>query len=213
MVHARRLTAWVVAAVAGIAAFNLEATLSAADPIRVVLLVDSSTSMNTMLTEFRSGITTFLDNVPDDVEVALISTGGQLRIRVPPTTDRQRLRQAAASFASDGGANSFLDTLLESDQRLLKPARDRRPVIVAITTDQPSRGEPNIDQYNSFMRDFVRRRGHAHGVVIRGGQMGLASEILDNLTRNTEGLYDVLSVGNSLAARMKEIAEQVAAED
>jgi hypothetical protein len=202
-----------VAAVAATALLSLPTTVSAADPIRVVLLVDSSTNMNSMLTEFRAGITSFLDNIPDDVEVALISTGGQLRIRVQPTTDRQRLHQAAAGFASDGGANSFLDTLLESDQRLLKSARDRRPVIVAITTDQPSRGEPNFDQYNSFMRDFVRRRGRAHGVVIRGGQMGLASEILDNLTTNTDGLYQVLAVGNSLPARMKEIAEQVAAED
>src|SRR6478735_1248760 len=88
--------------------------LHAADPIRVVLLVDSSTNMSTMITNFRAGLTAFLEAIPDDVEVALISTGGQLRVRVPPTTDRQRLLEAAGRFASDGGANSLLDTLLES---------------------------------------------------------------------------------------------------
>jgi hypothetical protein len=213
MVRAKRLTRWVAAAAIAAGIFSSEATLSAADPQRIVLLVDSSTNMNSMLTEFRAGITAFLDNIPDDVEVALISTGGQLRIRVPPTLDRQRLHQAAASFASDGGANAFLDTLLESDRRLLKSARDRRPGFVVITTDQPSRGEPNIDAYNAFMRDFVRRGGRAHGVVIRGGQMGLSSELLENLTRNTDGLYQIMSVGNSLPARMKEIAAQVSAQD
>jgi hypothetical protein len=213
MAHALRRTRLLVAAVAALIVLSVGTRLRAADPIRVVLLVDSSTNMNQMLTEFRAGINAFLDDIPDDVEVALVSTGGQLRIRVQPTTDRQRLRQAASAFASDGGANAFLDTLLESDQRLLKSARDRRPVFVVMTTDQPSRGEPNVDQYNRFMQDFVRRRGHTHAVVIRGGQMGLASEILDNLTKNTDGLFDVLAVGNSLAARMRDIAAQVTALD
>jgi Mg-chelatase subunit ChlD len=208
----RRLTAWATALLV-LAVVSLPAALSAADPLRIVLLVDSSSSMNTMITEFRAGLNAFLDGIPDDVEVSLISTGGQLRIRVPPTLDRQRLHQEASRFASDGGANSLFDTLLESDQRILRAARDRRPVIVAITTDQPSRGEPDIDRYNRFMHDFVQRGGRAHAVVIRNGQMGLASEILDNLTTNTDGLYSVLAVGNSLATRMKEIAIQIAAQD
>ena len=112
--------------------------LGAADPIRVVLLVDSSTNMSTMLTNFRAGLTAFVEAIPDDVEVAFISTGGQLRVRVPPTTDRQRLLDAAGRFASDGGANSFLETLLESDARFLRPMHDRRPIFVVLTTDQPA---------------------------------------------------------------------------
>jgi VWA domain-containing protein len=184
----------------------------AADPLRVVLLVDSSTNMSTMLTEFRAGLTAFIEAVPDDVEIAFISTGGQLRVRVPPTTDKQRLLEAAGRFASDGGANSFLDTLLESDKRFLKSAPNRRPLFVVMTTDQPVLGEQPINRYNDFMRDFVRRRGRAHGVVIRTTRMGIASEILENMTTNTDGLYDVLAVGNSLPTRMKAIAAEVAAE-
>jgi len=184
----------------------------AADPLRVVLLVDSSTNMSTMLTEFRAGLTAFIEALPDDVEVAFISTGGQLRVRVPPTTDKLRLLDAAGRFSSDGGANSFLETLLESDRRFLKSAPDRRGLFVVMTTDQPTLGEQPINRYNDFMRDFVRRRGRAHGVVIRTARMGLASEILENMTTNTDGLYDVLAVGNSLPTRMKAIAAEVAAQ-
>jgi len=168
--------------------------------------------MSAMLTEFRSGIGTFIQELPDDVEVALISTGGQLRIRVPPTSDRKKLLEGAARFASDGGANSLLDTLLESDRRFLKPATDRRPLFVVITTDQPTLGEPSIYRYNEFVRDFVRRRGRAHAVVIRTGQMGLSSEIMENLTSNTDGLYTVMAVANSLSDRMKQIAVDIAAQ-
>jgi Mg-chelatase subunit ChlD len=213
MVSANRLSTSIAAAVLALGIATHEAAISAADPLRVLLVVDSSAAMAGMLTEFRAGLNAFVDAVPEDVEVAIISTGGQLRIRVPPTTDRTRLRQAASIFASDGGANAFLDTLLESDRRLLRAARDRRPIVVALTTDQASQGEQNIDAYNTFMRDFVGRGGRAHGIVIRGGQMGPASQIVDNLTRNTDGLYRVLAVANSLATRMKEIAAQVAAQD
>ena len=184
----------------------------AADPIRIVLLVDSSTSMSTMLTDFRAGLAAFIDAVPDDVEVALISTGGQLRIRAEPTSDRQILRAAAARFSSDGGANSLLDTLLESDRRFLKPAPNRRPIFVVLSTDPAGISEPPLYRYNDFVKDFVRRRGRAHAVMIRGNQMGLASEILDNLTRNTDGLFTVMAVANSLPTRMKAIAEEIAAQ-
>ena len=70
-------------------------------PVDVVLLVDSSANMSAMLTEFRAGLIAFLDNVPSDVEVAIISTGGQLRIRVP-------LPEAADRFNAARGLLSAL---------------------------------------------------------------------------------------------------------
>ena len=186
--------------------------LRAADPLRVVLLVDSSANRATMLTEFRAGLRSFIENIPDDVEVALISTGGQLRVRLAPTSDKTKMQKAASTFASDGGANSLLDTLLESDKRFLKPAGDRRQLFVILTTDQPLLGEPPVYAYNTFVKDFLRRRGRAHGIVIRGTNSGLISTIVENLTGNTDGTYQVMVVGNSPAGRMKDIAEQVAAQ-
>lgn len=189
--------------------------VEAADPLRVLLLVDSSTNMSGMITEFRSGLHTFIDEVPPDVEIVMVSTGGQLRVRVPPTLDRKTLHDAASRFASDGGANSLIDTLVESDQRFLRSARDRRAAIVVLTTDPPALGDPPLDRYNRFVQDFLRRRGRAHGIVIRNAAQytGLASAILDNLTGNTDGVLTILAVGNSLSTRMREMAEQVAAQN
>lgn len=203
------------AAVALALAAGGSTTLHAADPLRVVLVVDSSANMSTMLTEFRAGIHSFIDTVPEDVEIAIISTGGQLRIRVPPTLDRQKLHDAASRFASDGGANSFLDTLIESDQRLLKAAPDRRAAFVIVTTDPPAIGDPPLYRYNRFVEDFLRRRGRAHAVVIRNAAQhtGMASAILENLTGNTDGVFTVMAVANSLATRMREMGEQIAAQD
>jgi len=104
--------------------------------------VDSSTTVSTMVPQFRAGLNAFLDALPGDPEIALISTGGQIRIRVPPTTDRDRLHKAANAFTSDGGGNSFLDTLLEADKRFLQVGGRYRPVFVILMTDGLSQGNP-----------------------------------------------------------------------
>ena len=178
-------------------------------PLHVVLIVDSSSAMASMINEFRSGLTAFVDTLPPEAEVAFISTGGQLRVRVPPGTDRARLTKAAGGFAQDGGANSFLDTLLEADKRFMKPATGRRQVFVVLSTDSSTRGELPIDEYNKFMNDFRRRGGRAHAVVIRGNTMGTPSEILGNLTQNTGGTMKVVAVATGLKDTMKELGELI----
>jgi von Willebrand factor type A domain len=181
-------------------------------PLRIVMLVDSSSTVSQMIPQFRAGMNAFLDVLPGDPEIAIISTGGQIRIRVPPTTDRERLHKAASSFASDGGANSFLDTMLEADRRFLKPS-DRRPVFVIMMTDGSEiRGEARVDEYNRWVHDFLRRGGRAHGIVVRGVVSGITTDILVNLTSNTGGFYDSLNVANPLAERMKALAALVAAD-
>ena len=182
-------------------------------PLRIVMLVDSSGTVAQMLPQFRAGMAAFVDAMPGTPEMALITTGGQIRIRVPPTTDRERLHKAINSFASDGGGNSFLDTMLEADRRFLVNAGERRPVFVIMMTDGTmSRNDVRVDQYNDWIGTFLRRGGRAHGIVVRGVTSGITTELLMNLTTNTGGFYDSLAVANALAERMKVMATMVAAD-
>lgn len=196
-----------------LSAQRVRAPLNSA-PMRVLLLVDSSSAVSPMLTDFRAGLRGFLDTLPDDAEVAFLSTGGQLRIRVPPTTDREALRAAAASFSSQGGANAFLESLLEADQRFLKNAPLRWGIIVILTTDA---GEgviqPRIEAYNAFAMDFVARGGRAHGIVIQGKRTGVTSEVVRNLVENTGGVHETVLLSTAVPARMRELAYQVAEDE
>jgi hypothetical protein len=200
--------------IGGLAAVPAVAQLSLGPkPLRIVLLVDSSSEVNAMINPFRAGLKAFLDGVPEGSEVAFITTGGQIRVRTPPTSDLDKLQKAAGSFAQDGGANAFLDTLLESDQRFLKKATDRRPVFVILTTDNGAgRGEPRIDDYNKFMKDFLQRRGHAYGIVVHtgGGGMSATSDLIDNLTSNTSGTYESINSPNTVPDKLKAIAARLA---
>jgi hypothetical protein len=156
-----------------------------AGPMRIVLVVDSSSAISPLLTPFRAGLNSFLDALPGDPQIAIVSTGGQLRVRIAPTTDRQKLHAAANGFAPDGGANTLLDTLLEADKRFLKTAPDRRPVFVILTTDQnATSSELRTDLYNKFMADFLARSGRAHAIVVRGANTGATTQIAENFTQH-----------------------------
>lgn len=181
-------------------------------PVRVVLLVDASEPVAQLLNHFRAGLNAFLDALPADDEVALLSIGGHLNVLQAPTTDRRRLRAAADRFRSDGGNNAFLDSLLESDKRFLKNAHDRWPVFAILTTDHEgtASNSRDIDLFNAFVQDFVARGGSAHALVLHGRNSGLISDLAQNLVENTGGSHDGMAISNALPAKMKALAERIA---
>ena len=182
-------------------------------PLRIVLLVDSSTSIGPMVSAFRDALNAFVDAVPDEHEVTFISTGGQIRVRTPPTTDRLKMQAEIARFASDGGANAFLDTMIEADRRFLKTAPGQWPVLVIVTTDNgETRREMPIDEYNKFMQDYVARGGAAHAVIVRGKSIGPVTDLTQNLVENVAGSYIAINTDTTLPERVRAIAERVVAD-
>jgi hypothetical protein len=180
---------------------------------RVVVLIDSSSSMGGMLNQFRAGLKAFLDGLPEETEVALVSIGGQLRVRVQPTTDKAQLLDAAGRWSSDGGGNMLLDSLLEADRRFFLKAPDRRAIFVIVTTDADSAvREAREDQYNRFLDDFLFRRGRAHGVVVQGNSIGVNRHVVENLTGNTGGFYETILVASALPKLMATLAAYVSAD-
>lgn len=188
------------------------ATLGTA-PMRVVLIVDSSTSTQPMMTMFRNALNEFVDTVPPQHEIVFITSGSQIRVRTEPSTDRTKLKNDIGLLQSEGGANAFLETLIEADQRYLKPAAGKWPVFVILTTDIGEvRREPDIPRYNRFMNDFLARGGSAHAIIMQGKQFGPVTDITQNFVQNVGGMYLSLIVDSGLPNRMRSIAERIAAD-
>jgi len=184
-------------------------------PMRILLVVDSSSAITSMLNHFRAGLNEFLDAVPENAEVLIVSTGGQLRLRVPATLDRQKLHDVANGFAQDGGANSILETLIEADRRFLQTAPEKWPVIVILSSDSnasASASEGRIDAYNKFMNSFLQRGGIADAVLVKGRETGMVTDIAINLTSNTGGKYDALATPNGVPDKLKAAGQRIAAE-
>lgn len=180
------------------------------EPLRIVLLVDSSTSIDPMMVRFREGLQAFVDAVPVEDEIAFISTGGQLRVRTPPTRDRLLLKTEIGRFASGGGANAFLDSLIEADRRFLVSAPGQWPVVAIVTTDKgENRREFDLDRYNRFMNSLVARGGVAHAVVVRGNAVGPVTDLTINLVENTGGLYAAINTDTTLPERLAAMARRI----
>ena len=176
-------------------------------PARIILLVDSSSAMAPWTTSIRAGLTAFIDELPTVDEIGLVSSGSQYRVRVEPTTDRKVVRDAASGFFTDGGGNTFVDSLVEADRRLLRIEPDLWPVFVILTTDGgQTREDQNIVAFNQFTREFVARGGHAYVIVIAGNRTGVTTELAMNLARNSKGYFESMALTASLPARMRELA-------
>jgi hypothetical protein len=209
----RVVLAVVLAALVAASGPQLSAQWRPGGQMRIVFLVDSSNAISAMLTDFRAGLLNFLEGLPGDPEVMLISTGGQLRVRVGPTTDRTQLKTVMNGFFLDGGGNSFLDTLLEADRRFLKSVPDRRPVFIILTTDTDTVvSDVRIADYNRFANDFVARGGRAHGVVVQGDRTGMTTRIVEHLVKNTGGYYDAVAIAKAVPRVMRTLVEYAAAD-
>lgn len=182
-------------------------------PMRVVLLVDSSTSTQPWMTMFRNALNAFVDAMPPQHEIVFISSGSQIRVRTQPSTDRVKLKVDIGLLQSEGGANAFLETLIEADQRFLKPAVGKWPVFVILTTDIGEvRREPDIPRYNRFMNDFLARGGSAHAIIMQGKQFGPVTDITQNFVQNVGGMHLSVIADSGLPYQMKSIAERLASD-
>jgi len=179
-------------------------------PMRVVLMVDSSTAIQPMMVSFRNALKAFADTLAPEHEVTFITSGGQIRVRTTPSTERDKLKTAIGLLAAEGGANAFLETLIESDQRFLKSAPDRWPVFVILTTDMAdSQREPDVARYNKFMNDFLARGGNAHAVLMAGKRFGPITDLTMNLVQNVGGMYTPLVADSGLSERLTAIARRL----
>ena len=181
-------------------------------PMRIVLLCDSSTTTAPMLNAYRAALNGFVNLLPPEHEVALVSSGGQIRVRTQPSTDRETLRHEITRFAAEGGANAFLETMLESDQRFLQKSGEKWPVLVIVASDTDTRQEPDVVRYNTFMNHFLSRGGAAHAVVFAGKRFGAISDLIRNLTQNTGGLHLPIVADSALPGTLEAIAERIVAD-
>jgi hypothetical protein len=182
----------------------------AAAPMRIALVVDSSNAMVSLLNNLRAGLRTFLDELPGEHEISFITTGGQIRIRQAPTADRQKLKTAVGLLASDGGANSLIETMMETERRFLNSAPGQWPILVIVTTaTAATAGEPNLNRVERFISNFIERGGTAHAIVLHPRAGGITTEFVMNVVEHTGGYYESMTIANVLPEKMKNLAAHI----
>ncbi|HEV8210453.1 MAG TPA: VWA domain-containing protein [Vicinamibacterales bacterium] len=184
----------------------------ATDPMRIALILDTSDAASPALNHMRAGATAFIDALPPEDEVILITTGRQMRVRVQPSTDRKKLKDTAAGLFTDGAGTVLMDGLLEIDDRFYKKADDRWPVFVIFTSDGTEASTGSREKEFLKWAPLLGPRGiTVHAFVLKTPKgSGMPEVVAENLTGNTGGRYDVMNTSTSLPEKMKALGEKLA---
>lgn len=186
----------------------------ATTPMRIALMVDTSDAASNAFTHMRTGLLAFLDTLGPEHDVMLITTGRQMRVRVPATTDRKKLKDAAGAIFPDGAGTPLMDSLLEVDKRFMSKADDRWPVFVIVTSDgTESSAGAGEKEFNTWIDGLRYRAATAHAIVVKVKDgSGMPEVIALNATRNTGGHYESIIVSSALPDKLKALATQLNAD-
>jgi hypothetical protein len=187
------------------------ATLVGKTPMRIALMIDTGDTITPALNHLRAGLLAFADTIGPDHELMMVTLGRQARVRLPPTTDRKKFKDSAASLFNDGGATVLSDALMEIDDRFMRKAENRWPVFVIVTADgaEGSAGA-NEKKLNNWVQALPARDIAVHAVVIKYRGGGQPEIVASYATENASGLYDFANTSNSLPDKLKAIGERIA---
>lgn len=118
---------------------------------QIALLVDTSEAAVRAVSDFRRGLSAFVDGMQEGNRIAIVTFGGPPRILVETTGDPERLRSGIDRvFPQSGQAAYLLDAMHEVSEGFIR-RRAERPVLVAVTAE-------SLDDYsNRSGRDVLER--------------------------------------------------------
>ncbi len=185
----------------------------AADPMRILLLVDNGRSAQPFIQEIRSGIVAFADAIPAEHELGLITIGNTPVVRQDPSTDRTKLKQIARTLTT-GGTIVLVNAVYEMYDRFLRSAGDRWPVLVILTTDgTEGSGQFHPEKFAAFGRDMQAKDVVAHAIVLATSKGdALQVQIARALTEGTGGTYGATFTGGDFTTKLDAMAQNIVAD-
>lgn len=135
-------------------------------PMQIALLVDTSASAAFATRDVRNGLESFVAEIHEGNEIALVTFGGPPRILVESTGRLDRLRDGIGRiFAFSDSAAYLLDALVETARGFERRAAPR-PVIVVVTSEGV-----DYSKYDSTRVLAALQAAHvaAHMIVLRDG--------------------------------------------
>jgi hypothetical protein len=207
----RRFRAWILAMAAGAVLAAVEGAAQPPPAKRVALLVDNGFLVGNSINSMRGALQAFVDGLPPQDEIMLATIAGPFHLRQAPTTDRKKLKDAIGLIFIEGSGTQLVSSVMEADNRFLKPAKDRTGVIVVVTTDGPETSGDKIAEFNKWLRDLNARQVVAHAVVMTHTEgQGNELQICMSLTRSTGGRYESITTATTLPDKLKAIASVIA---
>ena len=182
-------------------------------PVRVTVFVDNGEGAQNAVPHFREGLQGFLDAIPADVEIALLTIARQPRLITPHTTDRADLVRGLGLIVPDRNAAArYLDALIEEAGRIAEDSERRYlPVVVMVASDGPEGSTGQQPRFEEMLDRLVDNSATVHTLMYsRGNQNALQVQVGVNVGNVTRGSYEELAVSNGFITRLPELALDIA---
>ena len=187
-------------------------SLSAARAMRVAIFVDTSAATASAIVQIRAAASAFIDTLPPESEIVLVTTGRRTQVRVPPTTDKAKLKGSANGMLSENGPTALMDALVDVDARFMRKAGDRWPVFVILTGDGGENSKVDEQEFNRWISEIARRGASANAIVLKASTLGLPGSIASALTQATHGHYASMGLAGDISEAMTRLADQLSAD-
>lgn len=181
------------------------------DPMRIVIMVDNSQTPLEPLPQIRRGLQQFVDALPPNHELMLVTTGGAMNIRVQPTRDYLEIHQAIGeiNFMRTTG-NALIGSVQEVYDRFLRTVERRFPMIVIVSTDGPDFSQRVTDKsVNEMLQGLSRSGVLVNAVLLTSTGISMIRKVTLEMIKRTGGAYESATIATALPARMKVMAGRI----
>jgi hypothetical protein len=189
-------------------------------PVRVTVFVDNAEGGRQALQHMREGLKDFVDAIPAEVEVGLVTLARQPRWVARHTADRNALRRGIDLIVPDAGTRArFRDALVEEAVRLHEdPERQYLPVIVLVASDGPEGSMTQQVAYEEMVRRLIQSSATVHTLMFssptsasRAGLIGGQQvQVALHLRDLTHGTYEALAVASGFRRMLPELGRDIA---
>ncbi len=184
-------------------------------PVRLTVFVDNSGTGSPIVPQVREGLRRLFQELPADMEIAVLTTARQPRWITRHTLDRAELEDDIANIAPDSGtAATYNDALVEEANRLDDDDdREYYPVIIMIATDGPDRSRSQQGRINQMVERMVENSAEVHTLLFVGGGLGsgaMAAGVGQQMAQFTRGTFERVAVATAIIERLEALGRDIA---
>jgi hypothetical protein len=188
-------------------------------PVKVTVLVDNGFDTGQLLTQYRSGLKSFLAALPSGVEASVITLAPQPRWLIRPTSDAEQLQKSVDRLVPDQASSRIVEGLIEAAGRIEQENRKQIvqfPVIVMMTTTGPEGSTAHENEVEKMARQLLTYPARVHVIMLSTGATSSTSligarqvQVGKYVADLTGGRYEAIAASTRIPSLLVEFAETI----
>ena len=187
-------------------------------PVRLTVFVDNSRHAARSVEHMRNGLRALLRELPDEMDVALLTTAWQASWITRHTSDRAELERGISVITPDTNAPTrFVDSLIEEAARIDEDEdREYYPVVVIVGSFAVDSSTSQQGQVDRLVERLLDNSVEVHTLLfVRLGALALRSRIfgdhvIEELAPITRGSFELITDRPAFVEKLAALGRDIA---